>query len=494
LVEARERFASAVSDAIGDTRAEVLSEYAEIEVLVGDRDRAVLLLEGRDRGIRNSSSELVEVVDSVAMLRAGLPDAAFALVMSIPLNRPSLNPGYQSRVRATRALVASLCGRPEARTLGSEAVQFAEQQGARTWRALAEISLACASGTCNPAIEALPEGLDYVASFAAELIVRQLGELDAQPLERIRAVAERSPERWRPALRAEIASGRAANRLPCARLLDVIGEKADVPTLRQIGREPRLFGQDRALGRGLARRLAPVVTIKDLGRVSVEIGPLAISGGEIRRKVLSLLCFLLTRPRWEATREEVIEAMWPEMNPSSAANSLNQSVYFLRRVFEGEYSDDTTAGYVHQDSDLLWLDRDLVRAASAHCAALVAEFGRSQDPRSAVALSEQYRGRFALDFAYEEWATDYREWLHVAYLHVVESQIRSDLDEGEYQRGIRLARSALEIEPRNEELELSLLRLLRRSGAHSAAAEQYSRYAAVLRSDLGVDPPAFDAV
>jgi DNA-binding SARP family transcriptional activator len=189
-----------------------------------------------------------------------------------------------------------------------------------------------------------------------------------------------------------------------------------------------------------------------------------------------------------------MEAMWPDMDPSSAVNSLNQSVYFLRRVFEPQYTEDTTAGYVQQDTDLLWLDQALLTADSARCAQLATEFGRTGEPHLVVELVSRYAGRFALDFAYEDWSTDFREWLHVAYLQAVETQIRSDVDLGQYQRGIAIARAALEVEPRNEELELSLLKLLRGSGAHSAAAEQYSRYANVLRRDLGIEPPPWDAL
>jgi DNA-binding SARP family transcriptional activator len=226
----------------------------------------------------------------------------------------------------------------------------------------------------------------------------------------------------------------------------------------------------------------------------VDIGGIHVAGSEIRRKVLALLCFLLTRPRWAATREEVMEAMWPEMDPAAAVNSLNQSVYFLRRVFEPEYSEETTAGYVHQDSDILWLDAELVQAVSARCASLIADYERAADPATAVRLAEEYVGRFALDFAYEDWSASFREWLHVAYLHVVETQVRADVDRGQFQRGLSIARRAVEVEPRSDELELSLVRLLRGSGAHSAAAEQFTRYANVLRTDLGVEPPPIDAV
>jgi two-component SAPR family response regulator len=90
---------------------------------------------------------------------------------------------------------------------------------------------------------------------------------------------------------------------------------------------------------------------------------------------------------------------------------------------------------------------------------------------------------------YEEWATDFRDWLHVSCLRVIEEQIRALLDAGDHDGGIAMARRAVLTDPRNEELEASLLRLLRGSGAHAAAAEQYAHYATMLKRDLGIEAP-----
>ncbi len=62
-----------------------------------------------------------------------------------------------------------------------------------------------------------------------------------------------------------------------------------------------------------------------------------LPGSGIRRKVLALLCFLLARPELSSTRDQVLEALWPELDPIDAVNSLNQTVYFLRRVIEENY-------------------------------------------------------------------------------------------------------------------------------------------------------------
>jgi DNA-binding SARP family transcriptional activator len=217
-------------------------------------------------------------------------------------------------------------------------------------------------------------------------------------------------------------------------------------------------------------------------------------GTDLRRKVLALLCYLLTRQRFSATRDEVVDALWPDTAPEVAVNSLNQTVYFLRRVFEPGYKEDISAGYVQHDSDVLWLDQDLISSRSQACRELMSDLPDDPSPTDALRLSELYRNRFALDFSYEDWAVPYRDSQHVGYLRVIEAAVSRDLETGHWARGIVLARRALEIEPEQESLELCLLRLYRATGAHSAAAEQYVHYAAYLRDELGVEPPALSTL
>jgi two-component SAPR family response regulator len=137
---------------------------------------------------------------------------------------------------------------------------------------------------------------------------------------------------------------------------------------------------------------------------------------------------------------------------------------------------------------------DLVGARSADCWRLIDRARTTGAPGDIEAVANTYHARFALDFAYEDWASDYRDSLHAAYLQVVEHAVSADTNSAHFDRAIDLARRALEIDPEAEELEKALLRLYRISGAHSAAAEQYGHYAAVIRRDLEVDPPALDTL
>ena len=219
-----------------------------------------------------------------------------------------------------------------------------------------------------------------------------------------------------------------------------------------------------------------------------------MSGTTVRRKVLALLCFLITKPDMSATRDQVLDALWPDLDPEVAINSLNQTLYFLRRVFEVDYSDDLSPGYIHHDSDVLWLDPELVSSRSVDCRRLIQGLPVRPSPDDVEQLTGLYRGRFALDFEYEEWAGAYRDSLHAAYLEIVERAVLDDFAMGHYDRGIRIARRALEVDSSAEQIEVSLLRLYRVSGAHSAAAEQYAHYATVMREELGLEPPPLETL
>ena len=76
----------------------------------------------------------------------------------------------------------------------------------------------------------------------------------------------------------------------------------------------------------------------------------------MRRKPASLLMYLVTRPGHTATREQVLDELWPDNDPGSASNSLNQTLYFLRREIDPWYEDDVSIEYVFFEGDLLWLD------------------------------------------------------------------------------------------------------------------------------------------
>lgn len=490
LDEARELVLSAAERSTSASRFEWLIEAAEIELAYGDESAARSLIdEGASANLNPSLRAQSQFSRVQLALRTGDLVLAQELLPTSPPSIPTQEPGHVSRYLALRAHIAVVGDSADARDRILAAIAFADRQGARLWSEYCHVLLAVVSEDINAGLRRVARQGSVYLSLVAEVLIERLQDLDGPSIEIVSREAEVRADRWRASIRRTAVSEHSPNRVPAARILDRIGEPGDIPLLRSVARASKKSRTDSSLGRGLARRLAAKVNIEDQGRIEIHVGASVIPGTDLRRKVLAMLCYLLTRSKFSATKDEIIDAIWPEMAPDVAVNSLNQTVYFLRRVFEQGYKEDVSAGYVHHVSDVLWLDQELIHSRSQACRQLIDAIGPNPSPQDVDALSELYVGKFALDFSYEDWAVPYREALHVAYLQVIEAAVNRDIETGHHDRGIRLARKALSIDPDLESLELSLLRLYRVTGAHAAAAEQYSHYAAYLRDELGVEPP-----
>jgi ATP/maltotriose-dependent transcriptional regulator MalT/DNA-binding SARP family transcriptional activator len=475
-------------------RVEYFYELAELEATIGDVEVARQAIE---RVAEDDSPaqypELFKVHRFLIAARDADRRRIAQVLASLEPDSPTAEPGRRSKALTYVALGETYLESDGAAESARRALEASQKQGASLYAELAQLIIAVQTSRLSSGIRTLPSRLRPVLSIAAELVTPRLADLDEESRAIVYAEAAARRDRWLPALRRELSAlGDPRRTTAAAELLDEIGEHQDVAALRAIAKQVKGI-RDRSLGRGLARRLAAPVEVQDLGRVRVRVGRREVPAGTVRRKVLALLCFLLTRPAMAAAREEVMDALWPEMDPTGAANSLNQTIYFLRRVFEPEYDEETSPGYVRQESDVVWLDGDLINSTSRRCSVLVRALDDDSSIETVEALSAAYVDRFATDFAYEEWAVDYREWLHVSYLHAVESAIRNVMSAGAADRSVGLARRALETEPRLESLGLSLLKVLKATGSHAAAAEQYERYAALLRQEIGVEPPPYDA-
>ena len=489
-----------MSAALGEAnqvmRRDVLMEIGDIEVWYGSEERAadrLAELETLD-GVAMWPRTQIDATRAHFELRAGRLERARVLLDGLSLSEPCSSAAHKARLLATRAHLLVASRSPEARPAIAAAAQQSRWQAAGLWLSYCEMLLAVSGST-----EALrrfirQDDRDALAalSMAAELVVPRLGELEAREASIISQEAGRRPERWRDPLRRAIEQG-GRHDLAAARLLEAIGTKDDVARLRSVAKSLR-ERPGSALGKTLARRVAPRVFVEDQGRVSISIGERSAEGSSIRRKVLGLLCFLVSRPRFSAARDEVLDALWPDFDPADALNSLNQTVYFLRRVFEPSYREDLSPGYVNHEGDVVWLDMTLVGSRSQRCWDLIRALPVEPAASAIADVSGAYQGPFALDFAYEEWAAAFRSSLQSSYLQVIETAVRSDTESGHFERGIQLARHALDVCPEADTIELSLLRLYKLNGSHAAAAEQYAHYSTWLRDSLGIEPPTLDSL
>jgi DNA-binding SARP family transcriptional activator len=489
---AEEKLSAALGTTVPGTRFESLAECAETIGAYDDPVRAAQMLQEADLvGAPNGSLGLFQRrLTGEQLSRTGRPADAIAILSSIASDAATGYPGFHVQ-RLLGLLNAHLLafGALDL-TVWNELEALARRQGATS--ALLEASilrgLARPAAEASATIEALGPADRAWLSVRAEAVLRRIADLSDAAMDVVRLEAKARPRRWRMGVRHLVAMADGRERWQAARLLELIGTREDVRLLRLVAKDTKGQFRQPNLGRSLARRVADPVYVDDLGRLVIWIGNVEIAGTTIRRKALALLCFLLAQPRLSATRDQVLEALWPELDPGQAANSLHQTVYFLRRVFEPEYVEDLSPGYLHHDPDVLWLDRELVASRSHEYRSLAASIGALATPSQAERISEVYAGRFALDFAYEEWAVPVRDSMHARYLEIVERAVSHDADSGQIDRAIRLAQRALDVDPQLDEVEKTVIRLYTVAGAHAAAAEQYGHYS-IGQRELGLDPP-----
>ena len=493
LAAARAEISGATSVARGDQMFEVAYEAAEVEALYGDPEQALRRLIIAEAEIANVSDagEQALIPRIHAQITVGRTEDAERDAHLLKFGTLRSAVAFEARRNLAASLVKWATNDPTATLAAELAQEIAARQGAHLWARFAHIvASAHDNETLSRAAREEAERDPATISMAADVLAPRLDCVDSDTLGTIFAEASRRPERWRGPLRKAVSTLVGAPQAIAATLLDEVGSLEDVALLRRVARQAR-SGVPSSAGRSLARRLAASVLIEDLGRVRVIVGTRSIDGSTIRRKVLALLCLLLTKSRFSAAREEVLEALWPDLEPGTAMNSLNQTVYFLRRVFEPSFSEETTPGYVGQDAETIWLDGELVTSRSRRCRDQMREMAVPPPADSVMRLAVEYHGRFALDFVYEDWSAAYRDSLHASFLRLVETAMRADMTSGHYARGIQLAQIAVEAEPEAEELQVGLLRLYRLSGSMAAAAEQYEHYARSQR-ELGLEPEPFE--
>jgi ATP/maltotriose-dependent transcriptional regulator MalT/DNA-binding SARP family transcriptional activator len=488
--EARREIDTAIHTSLPGQRLEVAIEAADIELFYGQPSFAAAHLGAIEERIAENADNGDRAILSLALSAAqsGRLDEADLQLRRIAPGRPHLTPAFDLRLRLAACLIAVLGRRSHAFEVAQACRNLAIRQGAKAWEDYAFVLSAISDLSEDPsdALTVTAERSPGAISMAAEAVVGRLNDLSASALAAVRGEACQRPWRWREPVRHALVSGGRLD-VAAGMLLDEIGENQDISLLRRIARSAR-DSRVQTLGRGLARRLALPVLVEDLGRLRIVVGARVVEGSEVRRKVLALLASLLARPSWAATREEVVDSLWPDLDPQAALNSLNQTVYFLRRVFEPDYHEEVSPGYIQQDGDTIWIDSDLVDARSRRCLRLIRSLKGDPDGATTMLLAQEYQGRFSMDFAYEEWSGPFRDSLHASYLRVVEQAIRLDIDSGQLARGVFLAERAAEVEPESDEIQLALIRIYRLAGSFAAAAEKYETYSRSMR-ELDVQAP-----
>jgi DNA-binding SARP family transcriptional activator len=213
--------------------------------------------------------------------------------------------------------------------------------------------------------------------------------------------------------------------------------------------------------------------------VSDETGPLLL-GGQKQRGVLALL--LLDAGRVVAT-DRIVDALWGEKPPRTAATSLQNFISQLRKLLGPAILETKPPGYrLNVRPGELDLDRFLA----------LAEAARRGDPQEKAAKLREalalWRGPPLADFSFESFAQPQIAHLEELHLATLEERIQADLDDGRHAELVGELEGLVEKHPVRERLRGQYLLALYRSGRQAEALEAYQDGRRILVEQLGIEP------
>jgi DNA-binding SARP family transcriptional activator len=296
------------------------------------------------------------------------------------------------------------------------------------------------------------------------------------------------PEYWMPHGVAAVPLLSGAQRQELLEAIQDSAEPEAIPLLRNLD------GADvQEVRRVLIQRGAPRVFIRSFGALAIHRGswssPPSIIG---RRRIRLLLGLLVANYDGGLTRDQAIDVLWPDADPASAINSLNQSVFQLRRLIEPSYREGESAQYIISNVDAVQLNRELVVTDLAVLRQLRAEL---RSPASLAHRTEMIhqlvdliRGEYLADLKYEDWVSQAQMSVHsevrATLLPVALGEVLAGGDEWAFKAGCAL----VSLDAYDEEAHIAMVRHLSASGRRSQARTLAHGFAERLRTELDEEP------
>ena len=228
--------------------------------------------------------------------------------------------------------------------------------------------------------------------------------------------------------------------------------------------------------------------IRVLGSLDVRVAdrPLPLGGGKQR----AVLALLLLRAGELVTMEQLVDGLWGEESPPSAAHTIEGYVSRLRGVLEpaGVTLRRRGTGYVLE----LPGRTDAGEAEALGSAAATALGGGRHEEAMALAAQalELWRGPVLADVPLRGWGLVEAERLDELRLRVVETWADAELELGRPAQVVAELTPLVARNPYRERFVAQLMLALSRCGRQVEALEQYEHLRRRLDEDLGLQPSA----
>jgi LuxR family maltose regulon positive regulatory protein len=301
------------------------------------------------------------------------------------------------------------------------------------------------------------------------------------------SLATHDPDGWRSGLVEALPTATGNDRVI---LLEAIHRIANRHTLAAL---ERIDGEDVSMLRRQLRVLqAPRLFMRTFGVVQLRRssweGPIIPIE---KRRARMLLAVLAAHSDSTLSRDEALEILWPDADPEAAINSLNQTVFQLRRFIDPGYRGGESPEYILSSAESVGLNPELVHTDIAEIRRLPARLVNTdwrQRQAAAARVASLVQGEFLSDFKYEDWVTRQQLAVHGEVRNRLLGVAQSAGSMFDVPVATQAATALVALDPYDESAVLALADCLAQSGRRAAAKQVVVDFVQRLEADLEMTP------
>jgi TolB-like protein/Tfp pilus assembly protein PilF len=227
-----------------------------------------------------------------------------------------------------------------------------------------------------------------------------------------------------------------------------------------------------------------------LGPLRITIDDTRIADRQwTRRKPKQLVKLLALQPHHQLHREQLMDLMWPDLDPEAAANNLHKTIHLARHALQPELKSGADSDFILTQGPQvilsapgeLWIDaEEFAKRAS--------EAIKTGEIEAGEAALDLYQADLLPEDLYEEWTSALRERLRTVFHELLARLAESHETRGEFALAIERLKQLTVVDSANEEAHRQLMLLYTRTGKQQQALRQFEQCRNALRRELDTPP------
>jgi DNA-binding SARP family transcriptional activator len=228
------------------------------------------------------------------------------------------------------------------------------------------------------------------------------------------------------------------------------------------------------------------LAVRTLGQFEVWRGSEQANPHEWQReKARQLFQFFISNQGKWFTREQLSDALWPNLDLDASSQNLKVALNALNRALEPARVPGQNPFFIIRQETLYGLNPAAQLQLDAEDFLALASSKLDDDLETALQI---YRGDYLPDATGENWTIEKREHLREIYLHTAHQLADKRLQDGQCDEAMRICHEILAVDPCNEPAYRVLMRCHAARGNLAAVHAVYQRCITLLNDELEVPP------